>query len=90
MIVKAELARIFRDYGEERHSRAFASRLVDAREKAAIRTTQQLCGALGYIRKSKGKGKSNRIHPATRIFQVHPSYIFQGDSMIPKHHIAQM
>jgi len=70
--VQVELARIFRDYGEERHSRAFASRLVDAREKGAICTTQQLCAALGYVGKSKGKGgKANRIHPATRIFQVH-------------------
>lgn len=67
---ESELADIFRNYGEERHSRAYASRIVDAREKSAIRTTQQLCAALGYIGKSKGNGRSNRIHPATRIFQA--------------------
>lgn len=68
---EAELARIFRDFGEERHWRAYAARVVDAREKGAIRTTHQLAAALGYIG-SKGKSHRSRlkIHPATRVFQV--------------------
>ena len=65
---EAELARVFRDYGEERHWRAYAARVVNAREQGAIRTTQQLCSALGHI--GKTKGKRNKTHPATRIFQV--------------------
>ena len=65
---EAELARVFRDYGEERHWRAYASRVVDARGKAAIRTTQQFCAALGTVGRARGKG--SRVHPATRVFQV--------------------
>lgn len=65
---EAELARVFRVYGEERHWRAYASRVVDAREKAPIRTTHQLCAALGHIGKRKAARK--QIHPATRVFQV--------------------
>ena len=65
---EAELARVFRDYGEERHWRSYAARVCDARERGAIRTTQQLCSALGQIGKSKGKRP--KINPATRVFQV--------------------
>ena len=65
---EAELARVFREYGEERHWRAYAARVVNAREQGSIRTTQQLCSALGHI--GKTKGKRNKTHPATRIFQV--------------------
>lgn len=65
---EAEIARVFREYGEERHWRAYAAKVVDARQKGAIRTTQQLCAALGSI--GKQKGKRGKIHPATRVFQV--------------------
>ena len=68
---EAELARVFREYGEERHWRAYASRVVDAREKGAIRTTHQLSAALGSIgSRDKGSRSKQKIHPATRVFQV--------------------
>lgn len=60
-----ELARIIYEYGEERHSRRIARRIV---ERRPIRTAAQLsdavCSAL-----PKGRGWS-RIHPATRVFQA--------------------
>lgn len=65
---ESELARIFRDFGEERHWRAYAAKIVDAREKGALRTTQELCAALGQV--GRRKGQRNKIHPATRVFQV--------------------
>ena len=78
---EAELARVFRDYGEERHWRAYAARVVNAREQGAIRTTQQLCSALGHI--GKTKGKRNKIHPATRIFQViFLTFVSMKDSLL--------
>lgn len=62
-----ELARIFRDYGEEKRWRAAARTLVVARKNGPIKTTLQLVEALkpafpGYFKKG--------IHPATLIFQA--------------------
>jgi len=53
--------------GEERHWRALAERVVDARTRAEIQTTSQLLSALGMA----GPGRRGRgIHPATRVFQA--------------------
>ncbi|GIL81766.1 hypothetical protein Vretimale_1372 [Volvox reticuliferus] len=72
---EADLARIIRDYGEEKMWRVVARRIVQAREVEPIRTTQQLVKAVGNTqllgrgtRASKGSGKG--IHPATRTFQA--------------------
>lgn len=49
-----------------------ARRIVEAREVASIKTTQDLVKAIGQTQLRGGKGpKGNKgIHPATRTFQV--------------------
>ena len=63
-----EIARVIRDYGEEKHWRLLARRICAARGVAPIETTRQLVDALGRIPGVK-KGRSGNIHPATRTFQ---------------------
>jgi 16S rRNA (cytosine1402-N4)-methyltransferase len=58
-----EIAALLRDYGEERHSRLIARRIVAIRP---VRTTMQLVNA---IERLPGM-TSGRIHPATRTFQA--------------------
>jgi len=60
-----ELARIFREYGEEPNARRIAARLVSARGAARFETTMQLALAVEEIIPRRG-----RIHPATRVFQA--------------------
>jgi 16S rRNA (cytosine1402-N4)-methyltransferase len=63
-----DLARIFRDYGEERYARRIARRIVDARSRAPLQTTRQLAE---LVEASVPGGRvPARIHPATRIFQA--------------------
>lgn len=61
-----ELADVIYRYGEERHSRRVARRLVEARRKGAIDTTEQLAE---LVRKCVPRGRS-AIDPATRTFQA--------------------
>ncbi len=60
-----ELARIFREYGEEPRAMHIAARLVTAREKRPILTTFDLTAAIASIIPRTGPR-----HPATRIFQA--------------------
>lgn len=60
-----ELARIFWVYGEERHSRRIAKRIVEARGREPIITTGQLAAVV-----SGCVPRTGRIHPATRVFQA--------------------
>ncbi len=60
-----ELARIFREYGEEPRAMHIAARLVAAREKRAILTTFDLTATIASIIPRTGPR-----HPATRIFQA--------------------
>lgn len=60
-----ELARIIRDYGEERHWRACARDIVAARKVKPIETTLELCEALKGVLKWQGRN----IHPCTLVFQ---------------------
>jgi len=57
-----ELARIIREYGEERHARRVA-RAICARRP--LRTTRELADLVAGV-----VGRSGRIHPATRTFQA--------------------
>ncbi|KAL3160154.1 hypothetical protein ABBQ32_010922 [Trebouxia sp. C0010 RCD-2024] len=66
---EAELGQIFREYGEERHWKGIASRVVRARQEGAIKTTTQLVALIGGQRRSK-PGGGKQIHPATRVFQA--------------------
>ncbi|MBN2099445.1 MAG: 16S rRNA (cytosine(1402)-N(4))-methyltransferase RsmH [Dehalococcoidia bacterium] len=58
-----DLVAILREYGEERHSRLIARRIVTTRP---IRTTMQLVNAIENLPGMT----SGRIHPATRTFQA--------------------
>jgi 16S rRNA (cytosine1402-N4)-methyltransferase len=63
-----EIARIIYEYGEEKLSRRIARRIVEKREKGEpIKTTKQLAET---VEKAVGRGKKDKIHPATRTFQA--------------------
>jgi 16S rRNA (cytosine1402-N4)-methyltransferase len=61
-----ELADIFYHYGEERHSRRVARRIVEERRTGPILTT----GRLAEIVRRSIPGKWGPIDPATRVFQA--------------------
>ncbi len=60
------LEQIFREYGEERHSRRIAAAIVAARRRGRIESTVQLASLVAGATPSSG----GRIHPATRVFQA--------------------
>jgi 16S rRNA (cytosine1402-N4)-methyltransferase len=63
-----ELADILGRYGEERHARLIASRIVRERSRAPIETAARLADVIrGAVPPSYRHG---RIHPATRSFQA--------------------
>jgi 16S rRNA (cytosine1402-N4)-methyltransferase len=65
---ESEIARIIFEYGEERHSRRIARRIVERREQGnAVTTTTELAE---LVRAAAGGHKRNQIHPATRTFQA--------------------
>jgi 16S rRNA (cytosine1402-N4)-methyltransferase len=62
------LARIFREFGEERWAGRIARRIVKVRREAPLTTTRQLAE---LVRQVVPGGKAPaRIHPATRVFQA--------------------
>jgi 16S rRNA (cytosine1402-N4)-methyltransferase len=63
----AELARVFREYGEEPRAKAVARALVEARESAPIRTTGEL---RSLVAKAVGGRREEGRDPATRVFQA--------------------
>ena len=65
---EVELARIIFEFGEERHSRRIARRIVERREQGQpISTTQALAE---LVVQAVGKYRGQQIHPATRTFQA--------------------
>lgn len=63
-----EIADIIYQYGEERFSRRIARWIVERRERGErIETTAQLAG---LVERAVGRGKRDKIHPATRTFQA--------------------
>jgi 16S rRNA (cytosine1402-N4)-methyltransferase len=63
-----ELADVFFHYGEERHSRRIARRIVEVREKTPIETTTQLAELVRRcVPRPQGR---HAIDPATRVFQA--------------------
>lgn len=63
-----ELARIFREYGEERFARRIARRIAQQRQQEPLRRTRQLAE---LVREAVPGGMvPGRIHPATRVFQA--------------------
>jgi len=67
-LAQEELARILREYGEERHARQIARRIVDARGRAPLATTADLVAAAK--RGVPRAAWSHRTHVATRTFQA--------------------
>lgn len=61
---KADLERIFWDYGEERQSRRAVEAIMQARKKKRIETTTELVAIVKPVL------KWGSIHPATLIFQA--------------------
>jgi len=61
-----ELARILRDYGEEKMARRIARKLVEARDSEPIRTTARFAEV---VRTGAGPRRSH-IDPATKSFQA--------------------
>jgi len=67
-LAERQLADLIYRYGEERHSRRIARRIVKEREKKPIRTAEQLAR---IVRASTPRLKTRpRIDPATRTFQA--------------------
>ena len=64
---EAELARIFREYGEERMPGRIARTIVEARRKKGIETTGEL---RALVERAIGPHRRGGIHPATRTFQA--------------------
>jgi 16S rRNA (cytosine1402-N4)-methyltransferase len=61
-----DLARIFKEYGEERHSNLIAKNIVSYRKNKKFETADELADFISLTIKHK----PGKIHPATRIFQA--------------------
>lgn len=68
---EAELARVFREYGEERFARRMAGAIVRRRAEKPFRRTLDLAEVVKAANPAWEKGK----HPATRVFQAIRIYI---------------
>jgi len=65
---ESEIARIIFEFGEERHSRRIARRIVERREQGKpVTATKDLADV---VLAAVGGGKRDQIHPATRTFQA--------------------
>lgn len=62
---KTELARIFREYGEEPFAERIAAAIVERRKRKRISSTRELAEIVEKVVRRKG-----RIHPATRVFMA--------------------
>jgi len=62
-----ELARIIREFGEERAARRIARAIVEARRRRPLTTTVEL---RAVIERAAGTRRRSAIHPATRTFQA--------------------
>lgn len=70
---ESEIARILKDYGEERFAKRIARRIVEVRSKRTIATTGQLVDLIletipKPAQRSHYRGRD--VHPATRTFQA--------------------
>jgi len=68
---EADIARVLKEYGEERYAKRLANAVVTTREKTAITTTVQLAELLKEAHPAWERGK----HPATKSFQAIRIYI---------------
>jgi 16S rRNA (cytosine1402-N4)-methyltransferase len=61
------LADLIYEYGEERHSRRIARKIVEVRERQSLKTSSELAELL---RRCVPRSKNHSIDPATRTFQA--------------------
>ena len=66
-----DIARVLKEYGEERFARRMAKAIVTARQAKPIETTERLANIITEANPAWEKGK----HPATRAFQAIRIYI---------------
>ncbi len=66
---QAELATLFKTFGEEPYSGRIARVIVEARRTAPVSTAEQLAALVERVAPSRAPGR-RRIHPATRVFQA--------------------
>ena len=64
---RRELARIFRDYGEERQARRIAAAIVRRRAEQPFTRTLDLAAV---VERALGGRRGAKVHPATRVFQA--------------------
>jgi len=64
-----ELERVFRDYGEERHAKGIAQRVVEERKKNKFERTVQFTALVENFYRGKIK-PGKKIHPATKVYQA--------------------
>ena len=70
-LAEADLARIIDEYGEERHARRVATRIIEARREGRIETTAHLADIVrSAVPRSYREDGSRGIDPATRTFQA--------------------
>jgi 16S rRNA (cytosine1402-N4)-methyltransferase len=65
---EADLASVFRRYGEEPQARRIARAIVSERARRPIETAAQLADLVAAV--APGRPGRRRIHPATRVFQA--------------------
>ena len=65
-ISTSDLVAILREYGEERHAKKIASRVIEEQQLKPIRTTKRLADLVSECYPKNYQG----IHPATRTFQA--------------------
>jgi 16S rRNA (cytosine1402-N4)-methyltransferase len=79
-----EIADVLWKYGEERHSRRIARRIVNTRDESPVTTTAQLANLVA----AAVPGREKKKHPATRSFQAIRIFINQEledlESVLPQ------
>ena len=65
-----DLARIFRDYGEERMAKKVARLICGRRKEQEFRTTTDLADFLENVLPKKRSKRASTAHPATKVFQA--------------------
>jgi 16S rRNA (cytosine1402-N4)-methyltransferase len=67
---ESELADVFYQLGQERHSRKIARAVHQARHEGRIATTAQLAQIVARALRVDPASRASKIHPATRVFQA--------------------
>lgn len=64
-----DLVKAIRDYGEEESWRSIVSAIEKARGTGVLTNTQSFSELIYNTKGNRGKGRSHKIHPATKTFQ---------------------